>query len=90
MQKAIDHLRKEAPNTDIAVSLCTRRFDQPGADKKIASCNKVLKDICSRNNLRSIDNSNIDESCLGIKKLHLNRKGTSYLANNLKHFIHDI
>ena len=89
MQKAIDHLRKESPNTDIAVSLCTKRFDRPGIDKKITSCNKVLRDICSRNNLRSIDNNNIDESCLGIKKLHLNRKGTSYLANNLKHFIHD-
>ena len=90
MQKVIDYLHKESPNTNIAVSLCTRRFDQPGHDKKIAACNNVLKGICARNNLQYIDNSNIDESCLGIRKLHLNRKGTSYLANNLKHFIHDI
>ena len=68
----------------------SRRFDQPGHDKKIAACNNVLKGLCARNNLQYIDNSNIDESCLGIKKLHLNRKGMSYLANNLKHFIHDI
>ena len=87
MHKAIDHLSKEPPYADIPVSLCTRRFGQPGVDKKIASCNKVLMKKLSRNNLRTIDNSNIDESSLGIKKLHLN---TSYLANNVKHFIHDI
>ena len=74
MQKVIDYLHKESPNTDISVSLCTRRFDQPGHDKKIAACNNVLKGICARSNLQYIDNSNIDESCLGIKKLHLNRK----------------
>ena len=90
MQKVIDYLHKESPNTDSVVTLCTRKFDQPSHDKKIAGCNNVLKGICARNNLQYIDNSSIDESCLGIKKLHLNRKGKSYLANNLKHFIHDI
>ena len=33
-----------------------------------------------------INNSNIDASCLSKSKLHFNRKGTSYLANNfIKH-----
>ena len=33
-----------------------------------------------------INNSNIDASCLNKSKLHFNRKGTSYLANNfIKH-----
>ena len=54
MQKVIDYLHKESPNTDIAVSLCTRRFDQPGHDKKIAAYNNVLKGICAKNNLQYI------------------------------------
>ena len=54
------------------------------------SCNKILRDAASKNNTYVIDNKSIDESCLGMKRLHLNRKGTSFLANNLKNFIDDI
>ena len=35
----------------------------------------------------NIDNNNINESCLNRGKLHLNRRGSSYLANNFKKFI---
>ena len=32
-------------------------------------------------------NSNIDKSCLNKGKLHLNRRGSSFLANNFKKFV---
>ena len=41
-----------------------------------------LKSIAKEISSFFIDNSNIDASCLNESKLHLNRKGTSYLANN--------
>ena len=90
MQKAIDHILNESPETDIVISLCTRRNDKPGLNNKVTKCNEILRNICVRNNLNCIDNSNIDESCLGMKKLHLNRKGSSYLANNFKSFLNGI
>ena len=34
-----------------------------------------------------IDNGNIKESHLGMKKLHLNRKGNSFLAKNLLNYL---
>ena len=34
-----------------------------------------------------IDNNSIDRSCLNKGKLHLNRRGSSYLANNFKKFV---
>ena len=90
MQKAIDAIREESPGTEIAISLCTIRKDRQGIEKKVTSCNKILRDAAFRKDTYVIDNKNIDESCLGMKKLHLNRKGTSFLANNLKNFINDI
>ena len=78
---------KQGPQTNIAISLCTIRKDKPGLLKKVHARNNIIKDICITNNLKWINNSNLDETCLGTKKLHLNRKGCSYLANNLKKFI---
>ncbi len=82
MQKAIDHVQTESPKTDIVISLCTRKNDRPGLNNKVTKCNEFLRKICERNNLHCIDNNNIDESCFGMKRLHLNRKGSSYLASN--------
>ena len=90
VQKAIDTIKEESPSTEIAISLCTIRKDRSGLGRKVESCNKILRDVASRNNTYVIDNKSIDESCLGMKRLHLNRKGTSFLANNLKNFIDDI
>ena len=41
-------------------------------------------EVARDNNLHVIDNNNIDRSCLSRKKLHLNLKGLSRLANNIK------
>ena len=87
LQDTIDYIYKHSPQTNIVISLCTIRMDKPGLLKKIHARNIIIKDVCTRNNLKWIDNSNLDETCLGAKKLHLNRKGCSYLANNLKKFI---
>ena len=40
--------------------------------------------------LTFIDNNNINEPCLNRGKLHLNRRGSSYLANNFKKFVESL
>ena len=56
----------------------------------IVSTNNRLEKCCKGNEFFFIDNSNIDASCLNKSKLHLNRKGTSYLANNFRNHIFNI
>ena len=56
----------------------------------IVSPNNRLEKYCKGNEFFFIDNSNIDASCLNKSKLHLNRKGTSYLANNFRNHIFNI
>ena len=51
------------------------------------STNNRLENHCKGNEFFFIDNSNIDASCLNKSKLCLNRKGTSYLANNFRKHI---
>ena len=50
----------------------------------VIDLNNKLRAFCDENNIDFIDNSNIDESCLGKKGLHPNKKGKSYMA---RHFI---
>ena len=49
--------------------------------------NSRLKNFCKQNNIRLLSNDNIKEEHLGIKKLHLNKKGNSAFAKNLLSFI---
>ena len=56
---------------------------------------KILKAIIKKfkvctSGLSIIDNGNIDKSCLNRSKLHLNRRGSSFLANNFKKFVHSL
>ena len=87
IQGTVDYIRQSTPETKLAISLCTLRKDKPGINEKIKETNNLIKEMCRKNNIHWIDNGNIDESCLGRGKLHLNKKGLSYLANNLKNFI---
>ena len=59
-------------------------------EEDIVSTNKRFEKYCEGNEFFFINNSNIDTSCLNKSKLHLNRKGRSYLANNFRNHIFNI
>ena len=73
-------------STDIVISGLIKRFDCNAIDD-IERVNEKLKRWCIGKGLTFIDNNNINESCLNREKVLLNRKGSSYLANNFKKFI---
>ena len=52
-----------------------------------AHTNSRLKNFCNQKNIHLILNDNIKENHLGIKKLHLNRKGNNIFAKNLLNII---
>ena len=56
----------------------------------VVSTNNRLEKYCKGNKFFFIDNSNIYASFLNKSKLHLNRKGTSYLANSFRNHIFKI
>ena len=49
--------------------------------------NVKLRNFCRQKNIDFIDNENINESNLEIKKLHLNGKGNSTLVKNLLNYL---
>ena len=67
-------MRKQSPHTKVAISALITRKDKIDYDDIMSLCEENLIDF--------IKHDNIDESCLGIKKLHVNKKGNAYLAND--------
>ena len=66
-----------------------KREDQD-LEKEILEVNTKIKTFFESKGLYFIDNSNLDSSCLNRGKLHLNRKGTAYLARNIRNAISNI
>lgn len=82
-----DYLKVHSPSTRLAISALTTRKDIQGFDNKVTESNSRLKKFCVKNDIDFISNNNIDDSCLSTKKLHLNKKGNSYLANNFINYL---
>ena len=83
--KEIDEYDKQNP-PKVVISSLIKRYDQDVNDD-IANINEKLQRFCNSKGLTSMDNKNIDRSCLNKGKLHLNRRGSSYLANNCKKIV---
>ena len=56
-------------------------------EKTRTNASSRLKNLCQQRNITLISNDNIKAERLGIKNLHLNRKGNSIFAKNLLNFI---
>ena len=89
LKSTIKSIRDETPHTKIAVSLLTPRNDIQEGKKKVDQLNRKLKAMCVEEKVKTLNNSNIDDSCLGMRKLHLNKKGKAMLAMNLSKAMDD-
>jgi hypothetical protein len=74
------------PGSRIALSSIIGRHDID-ITSKILEVNKSLKVLRTKHGYAFIDNQNIDKSCLNGSNLHLNAKGSAYLAVNFIKFI---
>ena len=63
----------------IVIPSIIKRYDQDY--NEIQSINDKLQLFCTSKGLSFIDNNNINKPCLNQGKLHLNRRGSSFLAN---------
>ena len=87
VKKIVNKTKKKSPNTVISFSNIIVRKDRRNLEKKRSDTNARLKNYCSQKNIDLINNDNLKENHLGIKKLHLNRKGNTLFAKNLLNFI---
>ena len=63
------------------------RKDKVNLESGCKDRNSIMKNFCQQKGIGCIDNSNITENHLGVKKLHLNSKGNTGFAKNLIDFI---
>ena len=87
VKKIANKTNKTSPNTVLTFSSIIFRKDKKNLEKTRADTNSRLKHFCRQKNINLISNDNIKEEHLGIKKLHLNKKGNSIFAKNLLNFI---
>ena len=79
-------IRNKFQTSKIGISSLTHREDI-SVSTKLSEVNEKLKEMSSRNGFHFIDNSHIDGSCLNGSKLHLNSKGSAYLATSFIKFL---
>ena len=79
-KKIVKELTTKLTKVKIAFSGLITRKDKKNLDKNVTETNKRLRNYCRQKDIDYIDNSNITQDSLGVKKLHLNRKGNSFFC----------
>ena len=87
VKKILKQVKKLSPNTKAAFSNIVTRKDKKDISKTVQDTNSRLKNYCSQKNIDFLQNSNTIQEHLGIKRLHLNKKGNSLLANNFLKYL---
>ena len=87
VKKIVNKTNKTSHKTILTFSNIIFRKDRTNLEKTRADTNSRLKHFCRQKNINLISNDNIKEEHLGIKKLHLNRKGNGIFSKNLLNFI---
>ena len=89
-KKIVKELLTKLPKVKIAFSGMITKKDKKGLAKNVTETNKKLKNYCRQKDIGYIDNCNVTEDSLRIKKLHLNRKGNSFFAKNLLKYLTNV
>ena len=89
-KKIVKKINENLPKTCITFSSIINRKDRKDIDKNLTDTNQRFKSYCRQKNINYIENANIDENCLGVKKLHLSRKGTSCFGKNLLKYLSNV
>ena len=87
VKKIVNKTKKKSSTSVISFSNIIVRKDRRDLEKKRSDTNARLKNCCFQKNIDLINNDNLKENHLGIKKLNLNRKGNTLFAKNPLNFI---
>ena len=87
VKEIVNKAKKTSPDTVLRFSDIVFRKDKKNIEKMRADTNSRFKNFCKQKNIKLILNDKLKEEHLGIKKLHLKRKGNTVFARNLLNFI---
>ena len=90
VKKIVKQVSNISPRTTVAFSSIIVGKDKKHIEKPLTDTNTRLKNYCRQKGISFIENSNIKESHLGKKKLHLNKTGKSFFAKNLINYIKNL
>ena len=79
VKKIVKQVSDISPRTTVVFSSIIVRKEKKHIEKPLTDTNTCLKNYCRQKGISFIENSNIKESHLGKKKLHLNKTGKSFL-----------
>jgi hypothetical protein len=77
-------IQQQCPDIEIIVSGVITRSDDMSASSRVRETNKLVKSMCDQNDWNFIPNSNIKNTHLNVRGLHLNPSGSLLLQNNFK------
>ena len=90
LDQAVNLVETESPQTEVVISLPILRKDREGQyTKKVRELKAKMKKYCTQKNIKTIENENITEEGLGMKGLHLNKRGVAKLAHNFLDFLNN-
>ena len=82
LQTIVNRVKKKSSHSKLIISSLVQRRDKENMENKVTKLNNELKSFCDENKTTYLCNNNIDEFCLGLIKLHPNKKGKAFLAKN--------
>ena len=82
-----ENFKKDCIHSEVVISSLVTRCDGEDVAEKVNEVNTILKSNWVKSNLAFLDNSNINQSHLNSRGLHLNRNGTSVLQANILNFL---
>ena len=89
MQELIRMSKAEAPDTELVMSSIITRRDKPGLQQIVNELNTDIKISCLNNQIKIMDNSNLNVQCLGRRQLHLSKRGNGLFVRNLLNSINN-
>ena len=87
VKRTIISVKKFSPETKLVSSSLIGWKDKKNMDKEVLEKIARLGNFCNQKNIDCIDDTNIKENHLDMKKLHLNNRGTSVFAQNLLRYL---
>ena len=85
----VKKVKNSSLNTKLVFSSVILLKTKKISRRKLVRQIKDFKNYCKQKNNDFVDNSNIIEQHLGIKKLHLNKRSNSILVRNIFKYLKD-
>ena len=80
-------INQNSPQTKITISEILPRTDKSNLLAKANQVNSIVRKYCYRHKWGSINHKSINESCLNVRGLHLNKKSTALIAKSISSYI---